>query len=303
MADIHGDFETFDKALQLVKASDAEVLAITGDLSGYVFDEKEEEYFINLVNNLGGLAQQIHQNTNGNGQIKTFHDCAEFLTSNNVKADEDVKKIGEDYLRFEEVAKEKMLGTYKEFRQRFDSLDQKVILVPGNWDYKHIDDVLAHENLHGKYKEEIGGIEFAGYGGALELPVALPFDLINHFDEDEAYSHLCKEDAEVVLMHTMPKGFAGNERHYGEYSMLAFLYRNTPSLILTGHNHCPCVINDEKTGTIVANPGNLGRYNSQDFGTFLELEIDENYFVCPKAMYKVNGNSVETLDLKEKVPQ
>ena len=45
MSDIHGDFESFDKALEIVKATDAEVLAITGDLSGNLFEGEEKEYF------------------------------------------------------------------------------------------------------------------------------------------------------------------------------------------------------------------------------------------------------------------
>ena len=301
MSDIHGDFETFDKALQVAKTSDAEVLAINGDLSGRVFNEKEKEYFIGLSNTLMRLMPEIHK---VNDKVRTIHDAAEFLNSNNIKVEGNLRKIGEDYLKLEEKVKERMLNNYKEFKQRFDSLEQKVILIPGNWDYKYIDDVLSHENIHDKYPEEINGIKFVGYGGAREHPKELPLDLTIHFNEDEAYSHLCKfEDAEVALFHTVPRGFESNGSHPGEYSLLAYLFRNTPSLVLTAHTHKPFIAKEEKTSAIVANPGNLGRYENGDFGTFLELEIDENYFVNPKAMYKINGNSVETHELKERISQ
>lgn len=302
ISDIHGDFETFDKALKYIKNTDAEVLTINGDLSGSVFNKEEKEYFVNITNNLRGLVQQIYHDTKGN--IRTFHDSMKFLISGKIKAPKELMKLADDYLRFEKKAVERMSNQYQEFKDRFNDLEQKIILVPGNWDGKCIDDVLAKYNIHNRYPEEIDGIRFIGYGGSREHPIELPIDLTVHYYENEAFSHLSKhENAEVVLIHTCPKGFEGSERHTGEYSLLAYLYRNAPSLILTGNTHRPFIVKEEKTSTIVANPGNLGRYQNQNFGTFLELEIDKDFFVRPLYVHKIDGDSIKSIEITEKVPQ
>ncbi len=299
MSDIHGDLETFDVALEYVLASDAEVLAITGDLSGKVFSHEEEKPFVETTQKLQSIAQQFIATTKGN--VRTFHDAAEFLVSARVEAPVEIKQCARDYLNFENIARERMLQTYTGFKTRFDDLGKKVLLVPGNWDGKCIDDVLAHENIHSKYFEEVEGVRFIGYGGAYEPPKVLPPYLTVKFDRDDAYSHLIKYEAEIALMHTMPRGFGDNATHPGEYSLLAYMYRNQPDLILVGHTHTPFIIKDEKSGVMVVNPGNLGKYNDESFGTFLEIETDE-YSVRPKALHQVMGSSIITEELSENVP-
>lgn len=301
ISDIHGDFETFDEALEVVRNSDAEVLAVNGDLTGSVFDEKEKKKFLEVSGIFHNILPQIFKATNGN--VRTFHDAAEFLTSNKVKANDKAKSGAEDYLDFEKKAKKRMLSQYKEFKDRFDELEQKVILVPGNWDGKCIDDYLAHENIHNKYYEEVDGVKFVGYGGSSKHPIELPQDLIIDFDIDEAFQYLSKfEDAEVALTHACPGGFEGkNLGSPGEYFLLAYLYKNAPSLILYGDSHNPFVFKEKKTGTVVANPGNLGRYKDENFGTFLGIEIDDDFFVEPNTLYKLNGKEIEQYPLSEKV--
>lgn len=297
MSDIHGDFEAFDKALEVVKECGADVLTISGDLVGNVFETEEKDYFIKSYETLRNLGPQIYHNTNG--KFSTPHGFAKFLGSNDVDVEDDLKKVSEDYLKLEETARKNMLFQYQMFEERFNNIDQKVFLVPGNWDGKCIDDVLAWKNIHNKREYEFNGIKFIGYGGSKEFPIEIPFDLILPFNEDEAFEHLSKyEDAEIVLMHANPAGF-GNGRHQGEYSLSAYLYRNSPSLILTGHTHAPSLTEDEKTLTVVANPGKLGNYNGDVFGSFLEIDIDENLFVNPIAHYTINGDSIKRKELKK----
>lgn len=237
MSDIHSDFETFEKALVVVRNSGADVLAITGDLYG-------------------------------------------------------------DEIRGDEIkVRNKMLSRYREFKDRFQELEQQVLLVPGNWDGKCIDDVLAHENLHDKNIVEINGIGFIGYGGSDMIPATIPEILLIEFDPNECYQHLSKHDnAEIALTHEIPKGLGG--RHGGQLCIVQYLKDTAPSLLLTGHSH-QLVIVKSNEGTIIANPGNLGRYQNQDFGTFLEIDIDKNTFVRPKAVYKIEGNSVKVHEFEE----
>jgi Icc-related predicted phosphoesterase len=292
MSDIHGDFKSFDKALEVVKNSNADVLTINGDLIGSVFEGEEKDYFIKSYEMLSKLGPQIYQNTEG--KINTINGFAKFLTSDNIKVDKNLREISRNYLRFEQLADERALEQYKKFKKRFDDLEQKVFLVPGNWDFKCIDDVLAKENISNKTAYDFKEIKFVGYGGSKELPCEIPPDLIVNFDKDEAFYHLSKhEDVEIALMHTIPKGFGSESRYIGEYSLLSYLYKNQPTLILCGHTHEPSIIQDRTTETYVINPGKLGEYNNDSRKGFLEINIDDDLFVKPIAHYVFNGESIE----------
>ena len=300
MSDIHGDFGFFDKALDgIVRPSDAEVLAINGDLSGEVFEGEEIKAFQAAAQIIENVRQQVYQATQG--KVGTFHGCAEFLLREDVKAGEDVKNAARQYLFSEENARQRMLGTYRELKERFDGLSQRVVLVPGNWDGKCIDDILGKRNLHNKPTEEINGVNFSGYGGAESYPNVLPLDLTIDFDEDEAFAQLCENgNAEVLLLHTPLRGFSKNGNDLGNYCFNSVMYRNAPSLILSGHSHQRGIFQDPKTKTVVVNPGNLGRYNGSKYGTFLELELDDNLFVKPTRNFMVDESGVTESKFEER---
>lgn len=234
MSDIHSDFETFDKALKVVKDSGADILAITGDLYG-------------------------------NWTIKE---------------------------RGESKIEQEMLRYYKEFKDRFNELEQQVLLVPGNWDGKCINDVLSPYNLHLKNPLNIQGIEFVGYGSSDAIPSVIPENLLVGFNQSECYSHLIKYgNAEIALTHETPRGFSGDKR-YGQPCISKYIKNTAPSLLMTGHSHIINIAAEQEDETLITNPGNLGRYGRDNFGTFFELEIDENLFVHPKKIYKIDGNDV-----------
>ncbi len=314
MADIHSDFETLDKALGYVKASDAEVLAITGDLSGTVFENSEREGFAKCRNILRQAAPQILERT-GKPSI-TLRGTAKFLIDYD-KATPEAKKVAEEYVRLEELAHQRMLSTYREFKSRFDELQglgKKVMLVPGNWDGKCIDDIdtLAHANLHQRHLREIGGVTFTGYGGSPKNPNELPIDLTPDFDSHEAFVHLATLDPDVALIYAIPAGYefsddrgkytfshgdvilSGNSHaERGQYSLSAYLYRNKPYLILTGDTHKCFSMRDATANTVVANPGNLGRHGKEAYGTFLEIEIDKTGIEKPAIVHSVGTANVE----------
>ena len=317
MSNIYGDFETLQKALKYISETDAKVITIQGDLSGKVLeggeltgrilndkDERNKIYVLNKI--MGDILPQIYQNT---GKQMTRHDAACMLIESDgkIQGSEDLKKVALDYILLEKKAKDKMSENYQKFKEIFEGLTQKVLLVPGNWDGLHIDDFLAKQNLHDKYPEEIEGIKFVGYGGSPEQVPELPYDLTFGFNEDVAYSHLVKnEGAEVVLSHTIPRHYENHGSNRGQYSLLAYLHRCAPSLFLMGHNNFPFVKKESKTGTILANPGNLGRdplNRNPNFGSFLEFEIDGNFIVTPLASHKISGDKIETYEIKEKVSQ
>ncbi|MEK6757917.1 MAG: metallophosphoesterase family protein [Nanoarchaeota archaeon] len=292
MSDIHGDFETFDYALNYVRDSKADVLTINGDLSGSVLSGEYNKKFIDNSEKLRQVFGQIY-NLSG-GRINTFNGVSKILLSGELgEIPKELKISAENYLETEKIVRERMLQNYEEFKKKFDGLEQKVILVPGNWDGKCIDEKLSLRNIHNKQKEEVNGIGFIGYGSSNALPYELPQDLIVSFDEDEAFKHLSSfGDVDVAMTHDSPRGFEGNGNPYGKFGLRSYLFEKQPSLFLYGHAHKLTIMQEK--GIVIANPGNLGRYKRDSYGTFLEIDIDENSNVTPIAKHMVNGTSINS---------
>ena len=76
LSDIHGDFKTFDKVANRIKESDADVVAITGDVSGKVFDDEKEKSFIKTRYIISNEGESIYRASDG--KIKTLQDIALF---------------------------------------------------------------------------------------------------------------------------------------------------------------------------------------------------------------------------------
>ncbi len=294
MSDIHGDFESLDKALEIVNKSHADVLTISGDLNGENLDEEDKKQFYESYRELLRVNSQINQLSNGQKRLNCY-DTANLVMSrqlrldNNV-ADNELMKKAANYLSIGEKAKGRIIENYNKFRDRFSKLEQKVFVVPGDWDTKCMDDVLAPNNLHLKYPEEVGGFKFIGYGGASEVPFDIPQESVVDYNIKEEFDYLCQhEDASIVLTHVPPTDFEGKGSE-GNPLLLAYLYRMEPDLILCGHNHVPFALKEPKTGTIVVNPGLLGKYKNEPHGTFLEIDVDE-YKVSPVRLYSINGQT------------
>ena len=303
-SDIHGDFETFDKLGRLLKTSDAEVLTISGDLIGPLMNGAGTEYYQKISSGIAGIANGVYEATKG--EVNTYHDVAEFLMNHNVtgpdgKVVDDFLRLGKEYLKFEEDFEKHMDEQYAEFRQRFDDLEQEVVLVPGNWDGNRIDDHLDKENISRKDPKDIEGVKFAGYGGANEHPFEIPVDKKTWFNEYDMFEHFSKyDDAEVVITHTPPRVL---KEFPGEYSVRAVMERNAPGLLLAGHIHGTLCVREPRTGTLIVNPGNLGKYEGQkDYGTFAEVDINENLYVNPIGFHDVRSGQ-GSLKLKLKNPE
>lgn len=301
MSDIHGDFETFDRALEIVKSSGADVLTISGDLNGNHFSEEEGKQFCEAYQILRSIIPQLQMHVQkSNGQRINCGDAAKLIYSGQFKIDDGVKeKIG-NYLQLEEKARIRILQNYTGFKQRFSGLEQRVFIIPGSLDTTFMDDVLASYNLHERYPEEVQGMKFIGYGESRELADEIPEGFVIGFNQDKAFEYLSQnKDANIILTHTPPRGFEGDSRLPGDYAFLAYIYRNEPDLVLCGHSHSPLIAIEPKTKTVVANPGNLGRYHNRNFGTFLEIDVDEGA-VKPATIYNLNG---ENINLRKKTPQ
>jgi Icc-related predicted phosphoesterase len=298
ISDIHGDFETLDKALKVYKDSDAQLLTINGDLLGEIFKDKEREDFLQTSSAMYNFTAQLYNASEG--RISSMNQAAQVLSSGQVEVNEETIALAKKYLSFEETAKTRATLQYQEYKTRFDSLGKKVLLVPGNWDLLCLEDVLANENLHMKPKVEIEGLSFIGYGGAGPIPKPIPQDLgfVSSFNSDEAFNHLSSaEDTDVALVHVAPRYFDNPKSTSGEFFMLAYMYRNQPSVILAGHTHHPSIMIEKRTNTVIINPGNLGRYDETDYGTFLQFELDENPGIKKPVLYNVSGDKIKFKNL------
>ena len=297
LSDIHGDLETLDKAMPIIKSLKPDVTFINGDLIGEVFNGEQREKYLKVSELIRNVALELSNATEG--KINSIHSAAEVISQGKVNLENPmIKTFAESYLRFEESASSEAKRQYSELKKRFDDLGN-VLLVPGNWDVKSIDDIFAKENLHMKVKE-VNGIKIAGYGGVRLLPKAIPVDLSfsNNYDEDEAFAFLSKTEAEIALLHNPPRFFEGENAGFpGSHSLLAYLYQSSPSLILTGHTHNLLITQEPQTKTTLINPGLFGRYNGLSYGTFIEVDIDDNLFVKPRTIYRIDGARVTSRDL------
>ena len=306
MADVHGDFEIFDKALETVKKSGAEVLTINGDLNGNVLKEEEKEGFRKAHSLVFDATRQLYEAVRANGQSGNTINCcntAKMILSGQpyfYKADGNARKYAEIYLQKGEEINGRIRENYEKFSEKLGKLEQKVFIVPGNWDASFMDDALARYNLHMKLPEKIGSFSFAGYGGAWEVPSDIPSESAIRFNPEAGFDYLPEKEAEILVVHTPPLRFEGSNIRNGDPYLLAHIYRSQPDLILCGHTHRGYVIREPNTGTFILNPGLLGRYNNEPFGSFVEIDVDEDG-VHPIKAY--NLSSGESYSIKDAITQ
>lgn len=281
IANVFGDFKSFDELLKRIRGSEADVLTISGNLNGNHFTEDERRIFYGSYQTLMGIAQQVNQTPLLGGRVINAYDAAQLIRSGNLKMDNQSGNgqfigVAENYLELSGRAEKRMAENYKQFGDRFNTLEQKVFLVPGNLDTKFMEDILPKHNLHMKHAERVNGTKFTGYGESREMTPDVPQQMVIGYDSEEQYNHLSSEDGEVVLTHTPPTGYEGdNAQQSGDALLLMYMYRKRPDLIISGHPHQPYFHIDKDSGTAIANPGIFGRYGIEPHGTFMEIDLNE----------------------------
>lgn len=169
ISDVHGDLRMLERASRLVqKASNADVIAITGDIAGSVLEGDELDYFVGVSQDIQNLRNFLYQNTEG--KIDTTRKAAEALAEGipelNVENEEETKKHARNYLDLEDKTKQGLRAQYQGVKDILDSMPQTKVLVPGNWDCHCMDDYLSQYNIHNRDKQVIvDGVNFVGYGG------------------------------------------------------------------------------------------------------------------------------------------
>jgi uncharacterized protein len=142
----------------------------------------------------------------------------------------------------------------------------KVLIVPGNheiykflnmkWNYKNL--VLLHKEW---YVQD--DVIFLGYGGGGFLREDEEFEeLAQKFEYAIAEDPNLKSNKIVLLTHGPPANTKIDKLDFGHVgcrSVRKFIDEMNPVLVLSGHLHENFDIKDDVNGTIVANPGRVGK--------------------------------------------
>ena len=260
-SDIHDDVEALDKFVDYAQANNSDRIALLGDLSLKPYNKDSLEKLIK------------------NGDENIF--VKEKTAHNNIILN-DMKKI-------------------------LDDSGIQYNVIPGNYD-SNFSNVFGDKNLH-LNSTNIGEVKVSGYGGADEFPPHImrlvKLGEIVDFDHNELYNFLNQEKPDIGFVHNPPQGYCDdlyNGKNVGTPASTKYILENSPKIILSGHIHeagpnanNPNGVNgiikieNEKTGkdTYVINPGNLGRFElinprtletdrEFDYGTFVELDIEDD---------------------------
>lgn len=195
-----------------------------------------------------------------------------------------------DYRRlFHQAAK-----TMKEKYELIEIIIQKyakapVWLLPGNYDIDLQYSALYERDLHRK-TFDMGGLKFAGYGGAPVITSGIPEKLAVKFHEynrngknySEPEDFFKEENPDVVVIHNPAYGFLDKIPSFGNVGsqgIRRYLDDYSPALVVSGHVHEDQGI-VKKGKTVFLNPSNFGPVDSvfgfQPGGFFSEIEIENN---------------------------
>lgn len=196
----------------------------------------------------------------------------------------------------------------RDMKKILDDSGIDYMVVPGNYDCNgDITEIFESKNIN-KASSKIGDAKITGYGGADASPQHIllqsQIGLDHSFDHKELYDLLNDENPDLILLHNPPQGLCDdmfNGNNVGTPAATQYIIEQGPKLVIAGHIHeagplgqnpngvCGIAgIKNPETGkqTLVVNPGNLGKFEAVhprtletlrefDYGTFVELNIDE----------------------------
>lgn len=282
LSDIHDDFETLEKALDFIKAENADLILLAGDYLLRTHSAKDKE------------------ECTSDGRLDRSALLERILET-----------AGEKYQRLENLLDKDGVPTLMvpgnhDLKNYSDFFEGKDIHSKS----RRLREVVG--------KSSIDDLVIAGYGG--DGGVAVPRDsegLIFDCSEKELYQHLNASKPDIVLLHNPPKktvdsivkrapngalirDYIGsrNARRY----MTEHADEGRPKLVVCGHRHGSEI--SVYRDTVIVNPGNLGRFfASRDYGTFSEVRLEKDGTVTEVIHYSAGGDKVRELgriDLSEK---
>lgn len=170
-------------------------------------------------------------------------------------------------------------GSVRFVKRFLDSMETKVLAVPGNCDAPETVEALqdAGASLHMR-RVEVGGRTFFGFGGAPISSQQMPFEFEEGSIEGSLRSVAAREG--VMVTHTPAhgmndRGFSGH--HAGSKGILRVAREFGPVLALSGHIHEDRGAK-EAGDTLFVNPGpaNRGFYATVELGKRASARLMEH---------------------------
>ena len=300
-ADIHGDFLTFELLKDFInnRGKSIDLVICSGDLILQIFDNKEQKKFQNVSTVLWQARNSVWSNL-------ILGEFAHKISRS--KKPNKMKDTARRYLEFLSIASKRMSAQYRKFKELFDDFDLTVLMTPGNYDGHLMTEHFADECIHLKTKT-IQKLKFAGYGGADVVPPHIPEDLLVAYNEGQTtkgfisqpYFFLSSQQPDIAIVHTPPYGCCdvvgvgmsmvsngdNGGGHVGSIGIRAYVLEQKPNLVVAGHIH-EAVGLEKLNESYVINPGNLGRFYNRDYGTFMEVELDDNGKFSSAFLYRID---------------
>lgn len=287
-SDIHGDISTFEILTRFVyeQRETIDLVICAGDLLMTAFDNKTRADFKTV-----SLASwQMRHAAWSNLPLSEF---ARRIIAKK-KQPKKIKKLAQRYIELLDIATENMRVQYMRFKELFDAMGTPVLIVPGNYDSHCMMQFFETENIH-LQTTTIGRLQFAGYGGANVIPAHIPEDLLFIFDDEDMitgnssgpYTFLSSQRPDVAIVHTPPYGCCdkvgagmnmmadgtGGDGHAGSLGIRKYVLEYQPQIVIAGHIH-EAVGVEKLRESYVINPGNLGRFYTRNYGTFMAVKLD-----------------------------
>ncbi|MGQ9858011.1 MAG: metallophosphoesterase family protein [Thermodesulfobacteriota bacterium] len=272
LTDIHGSFKAVEMILQRIKA---DLYVLSGDLLYVIFPRRSTAWrFLELQQTLSGQREGPHE---------TLRDTARRLIS----MDHPMAPLSHEYLHLCQEAQENMMRAYRKLEavlQRHGQ--QRILVLPGNYDMDLAGTALSPWNFHMRHME-LCGLRLAGYGGAKVITGGVPDHLQVGFKEtisegglnSEPLEFFRKVSPDILILHTPPHGVMDALNGYGNVGSLgirSYLDEAAPMAVLFGHMH-------RQWGAVMAgstwclNPSNFGRLQevsgSRKGGYFLDIGL------------------------------
>jgi Icc-related predicted phosphoesterase len=204
-------------------------------------------------------------------------------------------------------------GILKGYNELFESSGMPFTVIPGNYD-GNLRKIFGENDIHNR-SIEIGGIKMVGYGaggnldeewiGPGHIQLLLQMGEIELFKSDDLRNLLERNHPDIAVIHNPPYGFCDdmfNGQHVGTPTSTKYMQHNDGlKLILSGHIHeagpngnnpngvrgIARIERESGEGTIIINPGNLGRFDlidsrtlenarTFDYGTFARVDVEDD---------------------------
>lgn len=146
----------------------------------------------------------------------------------------------------------------KPFKER----NQKVLILPGNWDSFATADFMAElygvKNIHG-YSARYEDVGFFGAGGADVGPFSVVSEREMMKTLEEAHAGLKGVEKKVMVTHMHPRGSASEFSGVaGSESIRKAIKKFKPAVLIHGHIHEAAGADEMIDGTRVVNAGKKG---------------------------------------------